>query len=89
MLEQRAILFQCDADFEESFCRQNLEGRSATFAALLLEAPQCVPFAKRVEIFRCLVDTDKERSAFLPISFELPVNFLKAIGIYKITTSMK
>jgi len=26
-----------------------------------MEAPHCIPFDKRVEIFRCLVETDKER----------------------------
>ncbi|EIE23025.1 hypothetical protein COCSUDRAFT_15978, partial [Coccomyxa subellipsoidea C-169] len=36
-------------------------GRSAALAALLTEAPQCVPFTQRVLIFRSLVAADKER----------------------------
>ncbi|CAL8465528.1 g5064 [Coccomyxa elongata] len=36
-------------------------GRPAALAALLTEAPQCVPFDHRVQIFRSLVAADKER----------------------------
>jgi hypothetical protein len=38
-------------------------GRPASLAALLLEAPQCVPFDQRVLIFRSLVAADKDRYA--------------------------
>ncbi|KAK9903317.1 hypothetical protein WJX75_002686 [Coccomyxa subellipsoidea] len=38
-----------------------MSGRSAALAALLTEAPQCVPFNQRVLIFRSLVTADKER----------------------------
>ena len=38
-----------------------VSGRSAALAALLTEAPQCVPFTQRVLIFRSLVAADKER----------------------------
>lgn len=40
-----------------------VSGRSAALAALLTEAPQCVPFNQRVLIFRSLVTADKERCA--------------------------
>ncbi len=40
-------------------------GRPAALAALLTEAPQCVPFDHRVQIFRSLVAADKERCASL------------------------
>ena len=40
-----------------------MSGRSAALAALLTEAPQCVPFNQRVLIFRSLVTADKERCA--------------------------
>lgn len=44
--------------------RQGLGGgRPAALAALLTEAPQCVPFEQRVLVFRSLVAADKERCA--------------------------
>ena len=36
-------------------------GRPAALAALLAEAPQCVPFALRVEVFRALVAAERAR----------------------------
>ncbi len=36
-------------------------GRPAALAALLSEAPQCVPFTLRVEVFRALVAAEKAR----------------------------
>ena len=50
--------------------RQGLGGgRPAALAALLTEAPQCVPFEQRVGVFRSLVAADKERCV-------LPKNYL-------------
>ena len=40
-------------------CRPSTSGKSDRLAALLLEAPQCVPFEQRVDVFRFLVDADK------------------------------
>ena len=36
-------------------------GRPAALAALLAEAPQCVPFEERVLVFRALVSADQEQ----------------------------
>ena len=39
--------------------RPSTSGKSDRLAALLLEAPQCVLFEQRVEVFRFLVEADK------------------------------
>ena len=36
-------------------------GRPVALAALLAEAPQCVPFEERVLVFRALVSADQEQ----------------------------
>ena len=47
---------------DKCLCRDAAAGgRPASLAALLLGAPQCVPFDQRVLIFRSLVAADKER----------------------------
>ena len=41
--------------------RELAGGRPAALAALLAEAPQCVPFEERVLVFRALVSADQEQ----------------------------
>ena len=48
-------------DICHTSCRELTGGRPAALAALLAEAPQCVPFEERVLVFRALVSADQEQ----------------------------
>eukprot|EP00891_Asterochloris_glomerata_P009406 jgi/Astpho2/9406/e_gw1.00145.21.1_t len=48
-------------DMCHTSCRELTGGRPAALAALLAEAPQCVPFEERVLVFRALFSADQEQ----------------------------